>query len=45
MWQYNKIIQKLINFDDVTKEKLREHNANGSQIPDHLYWILITGGS
>ena len=35
----------MINFDDATKEKLREHNLNGSQIPDHLYEILITGGS
>ena len=45
MWQYNKTIQKMINFDDVTKETVKEHNLNGSQIPDHPYWILIIGGS
>ena len=28
MYQYNKTIQKMINFDDVTKEKIKEHNAN-----------------
>ena len=37
MWQYNKTIQKMINFDDVTKETVKEHNLNGSQIPDHPY--------
>ena len=32
----------MINFDDVTKENIKEHN---SQIPDHPYRILVLGGS
>ena len=28
MQQYNKIMQKVINFDDVTKENIKEHNPN-----------------
>ena len=32
---------KMINFDDVTKENIREHNPNW----DHPYRILIIGGS
>ena len=28
MEQYNKIMQKVINFDDVTKEDIKEHNPN-----------------
>ena len=35
----------MINFDDVTKEKMKEHNPNWPQIPDHLYRILLIGGS
>ena len=35
----------MINFDDVTKENIKEHNPNWPQIPDHLNRILITGGS
>ena len=34
----------MINFDDVTKENINEHNSNCPQISDHLYIILITGG-
>ena len=34
----------MINFDDdVTKENIKEHNLNLSQIPDHPYRILIVG--
>ena len=33
------------NFDDVTNEKVKEHNLNWPQIPDHPYRILIIGGS
>ena len=29
----------------MTKDKIEEHNLNWSQIPDHTYRILITGGS
>ena len=35
----------MINFDDVTKENIKEHNPNWPQIPDHPCRILITGDS
>ena len=35
----------MINFDDVTGENRKEHNPNQPKIPDHLYRVLITGGS
>ena len=35
----------MINFHDVTKENIKEHNPNWPQIPNHLYRILITGES
>ena len=35
----------MINFDDVTKEKIKENNPNWPKIPDHPYRILIIGGS
>ena len=35
----------MINFDDVTKESIEEHNSNWPQIPHHPYRILIVGGS
>ena len=31
----------MINFDEVTKEKIKEHNPNWPQILDHPYKILI----
>ena len=34
-------MQIMINFDDVTKENVEEHNPNWPQIPDHPYRILI----
>ena len=37
----NKTTQKLINFDDVTKENIKEKNPNCSQIPNHPYIVLI----
>ena len=37
--------KKMINFDDVVKENKKENNTNWPQIPDHLYRILIIGGS
>ena len=35
----------MINFDDVLKENIKEHNPNRPQIPDYLYRILLIGGS
>ena len=26
----------MINFDGITKQKIRKHNPNWTQIPDHL---------
>ena len=34
----------MINFDDVTGEKIKEHNPNWPYFPDHSYRILIIGG-
>ena len=36
---------KMINFNDATNENIKEHNLNCPQILDHLYRILIIGGS
>ena len=35
----------MINFDDVTKEIIKEHDPNWPQISDHPYKVLIIGGS
>ena len=35
----------MINFDNYTNENKTEHNLNWPHIPDHLYIILILGGS
>ena len=35
---------KMINFDDVVKENIKEH-PDQPQIPDHPYRTLIFGGS
>ena len=34
----------MINFDDVVKENMKEHNPNCPHIPDHPHIILIIGG-
>ena len=34
----------MINFDDFVKKNMREHNLSWSQIPYHLYRLLIMGG-
>ena len=39
------MIQNNINFDYVTKEDIKEHNPNWSQISDHPYRLLIIRGS
>ena len=33
----------MINFDDVIKENIKEHNPNWPKIPYHTYRILTTG--
>ena len=38
-------MQKMINFDDVTKGNMKEHNSNWLENPDHSYRILVIGGS
>ena len=35
----------MINLGDTTNENNQEHNEKWPYIPDHLYRILITGGS
>ena len=35
----------MINFDDVAKEYIKEHNLSWPETPDHLYRILIVGCS
>ena len=35
----------MINFDDVIKENIKQHNPNQPEIPDHPYRILIIDGS
>ena len=39
------MIQKVTNFDDVTKENIKENNLNWPKIPDYPYNILIIEGS
>ena len=35
----------MINFDNYTIENKTEHNSKWPYIPDHLYRIIIIGGS
>ena len=35
----------MINFDDVTKKNIEEHNLNWAEISDYQYRILIIWGS
>ena len=35
----------MINFDNSTKENIKEHNPNWQEIPDHPHRILMVGGS
>ena len=34
----------MINFDDVTKQNIKEHSLSWPQVPYHAFIILITGG-
>ena len=45
MHQYNKTIQKMINYNDVTKENIKNHDPNWPRIPDRPYRVLLIGGS
>ena len=38
-------MQKMINFDDVTKENMKEHDPSWPQILDYPHRTLIIGGS
>ena len=33
------------NFDDITKENIKENNSNWPEIPNHPYRVLIILGS
>ena len=35
----------MINLDSITNENNKEHDEKWPYIPDHLYRIIITGGS
>ena len=35
----------MFNFDYITKEDIKEQNHNWPEMSDHLYRILIVGGS
>ena len=35
----------MFNFDEITKEDIKEHNPNWQDIPDHPCRILIVEGS
>ena len=37
-------MQKMINFDDITKENIKEYNPDLPQVPDHPNRLLILGG-
>ena len=47
MYQCGKTIQKMINFDNVINEEIKEHNPSWPQILDHSYriWIIRWSGS
>ena len=34
----------MINFDEITKENIKQYNPIWSEIPDHPYRLLIGGG-
>ena len=40
----NNIVKQYIN-NYITKEHIKEHNPNWLEITDHLYRILLVGGS
>ena len=35
----------MISFDDITREKIKEHDSSWLQIFNHPYWVLIIQGS
>ena len=39
------MIQKMISFDDVTKEETEGRNPKWPQVPNHPYRTVIIGGS
>ena len=45
MEQFSKTIQKMINFDYITKDNIKVHNPNLTQIANHPNWTLLIWGS
>ena len=45
MFLKNEEIQKIHNYDNVTGENITKQNLNWTCIPDHLFRLLIIGGS
>ena len=45
MYQYNEAIQKMINFDDVTKENIKEQSKLATNSWSFIQNILIIVGS
>ena len=41
MWWYSKVIQKIINFDDVIRKNIKEHNPKWPENPDYPRRISI----
>ena len=35
----------MINYDDATKESIKERNPNSTETPAHPHKVLIVGGS
>ena len=45
MQKYNETMQRIINFDYITKENTNEHNPSWPKVADLPYRILIIGSS
>ena len=45
MQKYNETMQRMINFDYITKENTNEHNPSWPNVADLPYRILIIGSS
>ena len=45
MYEYNRSLQKIINYDNGIEEKFKKHNPNWPSIPDYPCIILLIGSS